>query len=314
MEVKSTAEVFGIDDAPGRVAVRALELGLPPEAYPSPKDNYVFQRETLLKLLRWIGPGASRRNLLLLGDAGTGKSSLILQVAARLNIPVFSMACSGKTRFAHMIGGMEFVDGRTQWRDGPLLSAMRHGGIFLANEITRLDSGEQMNLAEVLDDTATITVPDTGEIVRAHAAFRIAGTGNSGGYGDESGAYVGERASSFAFLDRWMKLKVDYLPEDQERALLKAEVPKLSTIIADAMVSLANDVRSGFVARGGSLRTTISTRSLVVWGKECEFYRALKMKEPALEALNDVILNGVPDSDAEVVRELWQKWVNEASA
>ncbi|MBU0379992.1 AAA family ATPase, partial [Acinetobacter baumannii] len=130
--------------------------------------------------------------------------------------------------------------------------AMRHGGIFLANEITRLDSGEQMNLAEVLDSRASITIPDTGEVVMADPNFRFIATGNSGGYGDDSGVYQGERISSVAFLDRFQVFKVGHMDATDEQALLQKLAPSLPVAIVEGMVKLAGEVRKNFVGRGGT--------------------------------------------------------------
>lgn len=311
MKKEKIAELFGIQAPQSAVVeIRPKDDFLPVEAYPTPSANYVFEKNTLKKLLRFFQGVASRNNMMLIGDAGTGKTSVILETAARLGWPVFSMACSGRTRFAHAVGGRELINGDTVWRDGPLIMAMRHGGIFLANEITRLDPGEQMCFAEVLDSTMTLTIPETGEVVRAHPQFRFVATGNSGGFGDDSGAYAGEKPASLAFLDRFLKMEVNYLPPDQEIDLVMAIAPTIGREIAEKMVTVANEVRKQFVGRGGSLQMTISTRSLVIWAKETVGYSKIGIQNPILEALDDVILGGVPSETANVVRELWGEWIN----
>lgn len=303
-------QLFGVQAPDAAVVdVRDVDIMLA-ESYPKPTDGYVFEPVLLKKLLRFFLGKPARRNLFLMGDAGTGKTSVVLEVAARLNVPVYAIACSGKTRFVHLVGSRELINGNTVWRDGPLVSAMKNGGTFLANEITRLDAGEQMNLAEVLDLRATLTIPDTGEIITAHDDFRVVVTGNSGGFGDDSGAYVGEKASSYAFIDRFQKMKVDYMPETQEVSLLMSVAPYLPEDVCLAMVRLANDVRKNFVGRGGSFQTIISTRSLVVWAKESEGYKAMGFDDPLSEALMDTILCGLPAEELAVIMELWSKWLN----
>lgn len=271
-------------------------------------QNYWFDPAMLKKLLRWVYGESARRNLMLIGDAGVGKSSVVVEIASRLNIPVFQMACSGKTRFQHLVGSRELVGGETRWVDGPLTRAMREGGILLMDEVTRLDAGEQMNLAAVLDARSTLTIPDTGEVVKPHPRFRVAATGNSGGFGDDSGAYVGEKPSSFAFLDRFQKMKVSPMPDDVETALLEL-VSGLPDEVIALMQRLAKEVRKNFVGSGGGLSVTISPRSMQVWAMEASGYQKLGIKDPVWEALMDTVLNGAPEDNIKTIKELYDQWV-----
>lgn len=313
--MKSIRELFGLTDVPDTavVPIREKIAGLPDGVYPTLMPFYWFEAGLLKKLMRFFFKAPARRNIMFIGDAGVGKSSLIEQVAARLGWPVFSIACSGRMRMQHFVGSYVLSKGETRWQDGPLIKAMRYGGVFLADEITRLDHSEQMALAKVLDQDATITIPDTGEVVRAHEGFRFCATGNSGGFGDESGAYNGERVSSVAFLDRFQKFRLDYMPPEEELKLLKAVTKDaLDESILRAMVKLASDVRKNFVSRGGDLRTVISTRGLCVWALEAVGYKGIS-KVPLEEALSDTILNGCPENDSKVILELWNKWINESA-
>ena len=306
--------LFGIPGASAPIQVRERIDGIPAQAYPAVSAGYVFQLLLLKKLLRFLLGNPARRNAMLIGEPGVGKTSIVNEIASRLNIPVFSLACSGKTRFSHMVGGYEIVGGNTQWRDGPLVMAMRHGGIFLANEITRLDSGEQMNLAEVLGSRASITIPDTGEVVMADPNFRFIATGNSGGYGDDSGVYHGERISSVAFLDRFQVFKVGHMDATDEQALLQKLAPSLPVAIVEGMVKLAGEVRKNFVGRGGTLRVIMSTRSLCVWAMETVGYSKISgIVDSAREALLDTSLNGAPEDEASAVLEIWDRWVKEGA-
>lgn len=304
-------KLFGIPGAAVPAPVRLPDASLPAEAYPTATEPYRFPELLLKKLLRFFAGDPARKNLLLIGEPGVGKTSVILEVCARLRVPVFALSCSGRTRFAHMIGGYEFVGGETRWRDGPLVRAMRSGGVFLANEVTRLDAGEQMNLAEALDGSATVTIPDTGEVVRAQHGFRFVATGNTAGHGDDSGAYPGEKAASVAFIDRFQKIAVEHLPHDEEKALVMTTgVPEQ---VAEKMVKMANEIRSQFIGRGGQFRTIFSTRSLMIWAKEAQGYALIKgLQDPLTEALNDTILNGAPGDEREVVHQIWKKWMAEA--
>lgn len=309
MKTMKAAFGFGGDNP---VPAKAKAEGVPEEAYATPSPNYVFEETRTRKLLRFLLGQPARRNLMLVGAPGVGKTSVINETAARLNIPVFSLSCSGKIRLDHMVGGYEMVGGGTRWRDGPLVMAMRAGGIFLANEITRLDPGEQMSLAEALDSRATITIPDTGEVVRAADGFRFAATGNSGGYGDSTRAYDGEKSSSVAFLDRFQVWEVEHLSAEEEEALVAKETRgRVPAEVIAAAVRFANEVRQNFVGNGGKLKVILSTRSLVVWMREAVGYGSIPgIQDPVMEALDDTVLNGVPADQKQVVKDLWTKWVN----
>lgn len=281
---------------------------IPSPTSPKIDQNYWFHPILLKKILRWVYGQSARRNILLIGDAGVGKSSLVLEVAARLGVPIFQMACSGKTRFQHLVGSRELVNGETKWVDGPLTRAMRDGGILLLDEVTRLDPGEQMNLASVLDGRSVLTIPDTGEVVQPHELFRVAATGNSGGFGDESGAYVGEKPSSFAFLDRFQKFKIESMPMQEEIKLLQ-KISGLPQQIVTSMVKLADEVRKNFVGQGGGLSVTISPRSLQAWAMEAVGYQKMGVKNPIKEALMDTILNGAPEDSTSTIIELYEQWL-----
>jgi cobaltochelatase CobS len=303
--MENISKLFGIN-IPGEVRPRRRVNGLP---YPEANPHFVFQPQRLMKLLRFFAGQAARNNMLLIGPAGAGKTAVIEQVAARLGWPVWAVSCSGRVRASHWFGTFALRDGATVWQDGPLALALRHGGVFLADEITRLDPAEQMALVRVLDG-GEVAIPETGEVIRPHKLFRFVGTGNSGGFGDETGAYVGERVSSFAFLDRFLKMEVGYLSEDDERSLLARVVPDLPAEIRDALVRLAKTIRESSQAAGkGELRVNISTRALVAVAREALAYQTMGIPNPLLEALNDVILVGTPTEDREAVQTILDKFI-----
>jgi cobaltochelatase CobS len=301
--------LFGVQ-APDHVV---LEVSEPGPNTPTKDPGYIFDSLLLKKLLLWLSKDAPRKNIFLIGDAGVGKTSVVLETAARLGREVWTMSCSGKTRFGDLVGTLVIDEsGATRFVDGPLTAAMRNGGVFLGNEITRMDSGEQMRLADVLDARSKLTITETGEVVDPHPNFRFAATGNSGGFGDESGAYAGEKVGSFAFGDRFIRLKVKGLDEESELKMLLQYAPNLTKEIAEGMVKLAREVRRGFVSNGGGLRVTISPRSLVCWGRLVESYSSMSaIESPLEEALMDSVLNGAPGDDCHAVVEILRNWIRE---
>lgn len=306
MEKLKLKDVFGVD-APDTAMITVPKN---PEGPVPTVEHHVFDDVLLRIMLMWVTPNTPRRNLMLIGNAGVGKTAAIVQFAARRRIPLWSLGVSGKTRYEHLVGSLQIRDGDTVWQDGPLLAAWRSGGIFLANELTRMDPGEQMRLVDALDKQGRITIGETGEVVEKHPDFRFAATGNSGGFGDESGAYPGEKVSSFAFMDRFIVEEVKPMTKEDEIALVRAIAPLVPHDVAKGMVDLAHTVRDSFVGNGGALRLTISPRALCDWALMLSELRSMRViTDPIEKALDIIVLNGKPKEDVAVVKELYKEWM-----
>lgn len=310
--LQTMGDLFGLQGqtAAKQVPVNARIPGLSPEVYGKVDPDYHFDESLLKRMLRFLFGGCARNNVLLYGDAGAGKTSLVWQLAARLGRPVFSISCSKKTRFEFdMVGERKLVNGSSVWQDGPLTMAIRYGGIFLANEITRLDEDEQMRLADVLDKPGRLYVSGTGETLTLHPDFRFIATGNSAGAGDETGCYPGERRSSLAFPDRFQAYKVNYPLPVVEEAMLAKRVSDVPENVRKSMVKLANTIRQQFIGEGGAMSITFSTRSLLVWAYESLDYRNMSgIGDGYQAALVDTVLSKASRDDRQVVLELWNKF------
>lgn len=287
-------------------------MEIPDEIHPAvPQIKPHIFPEFFLKVLQmWWSPVAPRRNLFVTGNGGVGKTSGIIQFAARMRIPLWSLSASGNTRYEHLLGSMQMVDGNTIWVDGPLMKPYRNGGICLVNELSRMKTGEQMRLVDFLDNQSRVTIAETGEVVERHNNFRFAGSGNSAGYGDESGAYAGEQVSSGAFMDRFLTVEMKPLDEDEELELLKLTSPTLPDEWARGMVALANKVRPQFVGNGGALSFSISPRALIDWASTACVMTTMKNVVPLKDSLDLVVLNGKPKDCRRVVSELFDNWIN----
>jgi len=310
-----TKHLFGIDDIPEAHVVSVYDR----KSNQSIDPHYVFTKLFLKKMLMWLGAKRVSRNLAITGDAGIGKSSMILEFAARMNRDVYTISCSGKTRFEDMVGSLMITEsGETKFVDGPLTKAMREGAIFLANEITRMDAGEQMRFVDVLDERSNLIITQTGEHLTPHPDFRFVVTGNSNGFGDERGVYAGEKRGSVAFFQRFIKLKIQELSKEQEKALLLKKCSELGEGIVDRMLDFAHEIRSVFNGAGGSvtISSNIPSRSVVAWAqlsveysKFSEFNgKGARADASILEALEDSILNGIPADEAATFKEIYVKW------
>lgn len=227
--------------------------------------GYVF-RPDQLALLRFFYRG-DEKALLLTGETGPGKTSLVEQTAARTNWPVVTVGCHERLELQELIGRVTITEaGSTGWQDGPAIDAMRRGAILLLDEGNFLEPGAVGGLNRVLDTLrnaggASYYIPETNETVKAHPDFRVAMTGNAiDGAGKSN--YRGIKPMNLALLDRFtLGIAVDYLPAEQEVTMLHRRSPQVRQDLIKLMVEVANGVRNSFA--NGDIRCTMSTRVLI---------------------------------------------------
>ena len=249
------------------------------EFVPELDEAYVFRKEHLRIIQFWMT--GAEKNILMQGDTGAGKTSLIEQVAARLNWPVFSVGCHGGLEFQELIGRVTLMqDGSTGWADGPLIAAMRIGGIFLLDEMNFLKPEVAGGLNTVLQATA-YTIPETGELVRAHPDFRIAATGNAmDGVG--KGAYRGTQTSNIALLARFtLGIRVRYMAVADEQKMLEAKAPGLSEKVANYLAEVADMSRKSHA--DGALKSPMSPRETIASGRRLTAFSGNTVGDDALQ-------------------------------
>ncbi len=215
------------------------------------------------------------------GPTGSGKSSLIRQVAAKLNYPVFEITGHGRLEFADLAGHLSVDRGSMRFQHGPLALAMRYGGLFLLNEIDLLDPAVAVGLNGVLDGAPLCLPENGGEIIAPHPLFRFVATANTNGAADETGLYQGTLRQNLAFMDRFTLCEIGYPSAETERSLLDRRAPALPESLRSTMVDYAHQVRSLFLGdpTGGSLaeriEVTFSTRTLLRWADLTQRFQPL---------------------------------------
>lgn len=261
-------ETFGLKEIPANILV---EGNAEREAFVPPVKPYVFRKEFLSDALGWYTtPGVSEEGLYIVGPTGAGKSSGIVQLAARLNIPVQRVNAHQRMEFAELVGQHTVVNGTMIFMDGPLTTAMRFGHWFVLDEIDLLPPGTNAGLNAVLEGAPLVIPENGGEVIEPHPDFRFIATANTRGNGDRSGAFRGTLLQNAAFLDRFMVMEVDYPSPEQEKLILGKALPGLAEVLVDGMIQVANLVRNAYKGNDtefGGLEVTMSTRTLLRWAR-----------------------------------------------
>lgn len=270
----SVRDVFQLPKVPEAFKAVGFEDASNPHI-PARNDDYVFRNDFLREALAFL-KSPSGDALFITGPTGSGKTSGICEVAARLNWPVQQQTAHGRMEMADLVGHHTLASstpGATptmQFMYGPLAIAMREGHILLINEVDMMDPSELSGLNDVLEGRPLVISQNGGEVIKPHAMFRVVVTGNSTGAGDDSGLYQGVLMQNMAAIDRYRFTRVDYMAPDAEEALLEKVAKNIPPVIRTGMVKVANEVRKLFVGggqSGTSLSITMSTRTLIRWAK-----------------------------------------------
>src|SRR5699024_3024058 len=255
-------ETFGINDAKGAMIDGLSDVGDP--SVPKKIENYVFRKELVSDIMAWMKIG-SGEGLFLTGPTGSGKTSGVTQVFARLNQPVQRATGHSMMELADLVSEKTVIDGDIVSIDGPLTTAMRLGQPFILDEVDDLKPGVAVGLHSVVEE-GFLSIPDNGgEIVKAQRGFCVIATGNTAGNGDRTGLYQGTMRQNAAFMDRFWVVEVGYPDKAQEAPIIGKVAPGLPDWVRDAMIDMANEVRALFIgeAEGPQIEMPMSTRTLV---------------------------------------------------
>ena len=210
---------------------------------PLANPRYIFAPEVSSEVLDYLY-APQHDALLLRGPTGCGKTSLVLEVAARLKWAVESVTVSAYSEVADLIGKPQMEQGRLSFQFGPLVRAMHYGEILLINEIDLMPSGVLAVLNEVLDGRALTINAASGIVIKPHAGFRVIATANSKELGGTSGYYQGVKQLNQAFLDHWRVVECDYPSIAQERAIIKQAYPLLNPDFVELILHFTQKLRN----------------------------------------------------------------------
>ena len=262
-------EVFGIDS----------DLMLPAfsgrdDHVPEIDPAYRFDPDTTLAIL--LGFKYNRR-VLLQGYHGTGKSTHIEQVAARLNWPCVRINLDSHVTRTDLIGKDAIVlqDGKqiTEFKPGMLTWSIQRPVALVFDEYDAGRPDIMFVIQRVLELEGKLTLLDQTRVIEPHPWFRLFATSNTVGLGDATGLYVGTQQLNQAQMDRWnIVATLNYLDADSELQIVVAQVPFFDNQegrdVIRAMVSLADLTREGFIQ--GDLSTVMSPRTVISWAQNAE--------------------------------------------
>ncbi len=247
---------------------------------PAINTGYIFRKEMLMKVLRCLSRG---ENIWLSGHTGSGKTTFVEQIAARLGWPVARVAFDSNVDRSELVGRMSLAgDGKggttSSWLPGILETAITNGYILLCDEMDAGHPNALYTLQPLLEGKSLTLLEDGGRIVPASPMFRIAATGNTTGNGDPSSLYPACRILSAATLDRFQTfLNVPYMTHDEEVALISNSVPGLTKKMVVMLAKFAGELRNAFVTN--QTPVSYSPRRSVAFAREVDDMFSMGFKD-----------------------------------
>ncbi|MBI1779325.1 MAG: cobaltochelatase subunit CobS [Proteobacteria bacterium] len=296
----SVRQSFGIDSD---MEVPAFSLGS--DYVPDIDEAYRFDRDTTLAILAGF---AYNRRVMIQGYHGTGKSTHIEQVAARLNWPCVRVNLDSHISRIDLIGKDAIVikDGKqvTAFREGILPWALQNPTALVFDEYDAGRADVMFVIQRVLEVEGKLTLLDQNRIIRPHPSFRLFSTTNTVGLGDTTGLYHGTQQINQGQMDRWNIVStLNYLPHDDEVNIVLAKAPSYDTDAGrktiSAMVALAALTRSGFIA--GDISTVMSPRTVITWAENARIFNDIGF------GFRVTFLNKCDEMERSTVAEYYQR-------
>lgn len=272
---------------------------------PDKDENYIFDPATTRAILAGF---SHNRRVMVQGYHGTGKSTHIEQIAARLNWPCIRINLDSHVSRIDLIGKDAIVleDGQqvTKFQEGLLPWALQHPVALVFDEYDAGRPDVMFVIQRVLESAGKLTLLDQNKVITPHPAFRIFATTNTVGLGDTTGLYHGTQQINQGQMDRWhIVANLNYLAVEREVDIIQAKSPSYQNDdgrkTLDNMVRLAGLTRQGFI--NGDLSTVMSPRTVLSWVENTEIIGDQD------QAFRLTFLNKCDELERPIVSEYYQR-------
>ena len=276
---------------------------------PEIDETYIFDKATTLAILAGF---EHDRRVMIQGYHGTGKSTHIEQVAARLQWPAVRVNLDSHISRIDLIGkdAIKLRDGVqiTEFHEGILPWALRNPVAIVFDEYDAGRADVMFVIQRVLEHDGKLTLMDQNEIIQPNPNFRLFATANTVGLGDTTGLYHGTQQINQAQMDRWsLVATLNYLSVDAETAIVLAKAPHYNTDAGrktiKQMVTVADLTRTAFM--NGDLSTVMSPRTVIAWAQNAEIFRSIGY------AFRLSFLNKCDELERQTVAEFYQRCFDE---
>ena len=264
-------EAFGVDSD-----MKVPAFSTRDSHVPDLDEAYRFDPQTTIAICAGL---AFDRRVMIQGYHGTGKSTHIEQVAARLNWPLVRVNLDSHVSRIDLVGKDAIVlrEGKqvTEFREGMLPWALQRPIALVFDEYDAGRPDVMFVIQRVLESSGRLTLLDQSRVIKPHPAFRLFATANTIGLGDTSGLYHGTQQINQGQMDRWsIVTTLNYLDHDVEAGIVLAKAPTYDTVEGKrtlaAMVRVADMTRNAFM--NGDISTVMSPRTVITWAQNAEIF------------------------------------------
>ncbi len=294
------SDVFGIDS---KISVKGFKIKS--DWVPEIDKSYVFDKETTLSILAGF---EHNRRVMIQGFHGTGKSTHIEQIAARLNWPCVRINLDSHISRIDLLGkdAIKLNDGKqvTEFQEGLLPWSIQNPVALVFDEYDAGRPDVMFVIQRILEVEGKLTLLDQNKIISPHSGFRLFATTNTVGLGDMTGLYHGTQQINQGQLDRWHILStLNYLDPKQEYNVVSSKLSNFKGAknqeIIKNMIKLANLTRSGFA--NGDISTLMSPRTVISW---CQNFKIFKDLSTSFKLS---FLNKCDDVEKSIIAEYFQR-------